>query len=357
MEEVAQVSPLKKVPSKCKRGLAARLAAKKEKVSEENDSSEISEESAVYSTQVARMLSKRGLPDANQLQLLSDDSDENDEIIPSKKCKAKKNSEKGMSPKISILLSDDEDENISENISCTSTEKNFSPADDQKSPSPPPPPDPPLDVPVHPKRPRMSKAIKQLSDAKSYLQRELSMLNTSCTDVDDVICLDDSLDEKSIFFFVQCNAELQKHRLGKWDPFKKLFDTIAEQQKISFGDIMLSLNDVTIRPSDTPHSVNLKSADTIVMYKNSGKVFGDEDSSDLSGIQLVVQSRNSKKKLEFHIDPMAPLQLLINKYSIQTKTDPSHYRLQFDGEDVLPQDTPADLELEDGFCLDIIETT
>lgn len=69
--QVAQVSPLKKVPSKCKRGLAARLAAKKEKVSEENDSSEISEESAVYSTQVARMLSKRGLPDANQLQLLS----------------------------------------------------------------------------------------------------------------------------------------------------------------------------------------------------------------------------------------------------------------------------------------------
>lgn len=41
-----------------------------------------------------------------------------------------------------------------------------------------------------------------------------------------------------------------------------------------------------------------------VMYKNSGKVFGDEDSSDLSGIQLVVQSRNSKKKLEFHIDPV-----------------------------------------------------
>lgn len=44
------------------------MAAKKEKVSEENDSSEISEESAVYSTQVARMLNKRGLPDVNQLQ-------------------------------------------------------------------------------------------------------------------------------------------------------------------------------------------------------------------------------------------------------------------------------------------------
>lgn len=356
MEEVAQVSPLKKVPSRCKRGLAARLAAKKEKVSEENDSSEISEESAVYSTQVARMLIKRGLPDVNQLQcvLSSDDSDENDEIIPSKKSKAKKNSEKGMNPKVSILLSDDEEE---EDISCTPSEKNSSPADCLKSPSPPPPPDPPVDIPVRPKRQCMSKAIKQLSDAKSYLQRELSMLNTSCTDVDDVICLDDSLDEKSIFFFVQCNAELQKHRLGKWDPFKKLIDTIAEQQKISFGDIMLSLNDATIRPSDTPNSVNLKSADTIVMYKNSGKDFGDEDSSDLSGIKLVVQSRNSKKKLEFKIDPMAPLQLLINKYSIQTKTDPSHYRLQFDGEDVLPQDTPADLELEDGFCLDIIETT
>lgn len=41
-----------------------------------------------------------------------------------------------------------------------------------------------------------------------------------------------------------------------------------------------------------------------VMYKNSGKDFGDEDSSDLSGIKLVVQSRNSKKKLEFKIDPV-----------------------------------------------------
>ena len=56
---------------------------------------------------------------------------------------------------------------------------------------------------------------RQLSEAKSYLQREMSMLNTSGTDLDDVICLDDSLDENSIFFFVQCNAELQKHRMGK----------------------------------------------------------------------------------------------------------------------------------------------
>lgn len=55
--------------------------------------------------------------------------------------------------------------------------------------------------------------------------------------------------------------------LLQWDPFKKLIDTIAEQQKISFGDIMLSLNDATIRPSDTPNSVNLKSADTIGGYR------------------------------------------------------------------------------------------
>lgn len=45
-----------------------------------------------------------------------DDSDENDEIIFSKKCKVKKNLEKGMSLKISIFLFDDEKENILENI-------------------------------------------------------------------------------------------------------------------------------------------------------------------------------------------------------------------------------------------------
>ena len=53
---------------------------------------------------------------------------------------------------------------------------------------------------------------------------------------------------------------------------------------------------------------------------------------------------------------MAPLQVLINKYWKQTKTDPAHYHLQFDGEDVRPQDTAAELELEVGYCLDIIES-
>ena len=38
------------------------------------------------------------------------------------------------------------------------------------------------------------------------------------------------------------------------------------------------------------------------MYKNSGKDFSEADSLDSSGIQLYVQSRNSKKKLEFRID-------------------------------------------------------
>ena len=42
----------------------------------------------------------------------------------------------------------------------------------------------------------------------------------------------------------------------------------------------------------------------LVMYKNSGKDLSDADSLDSSGIQLYVQSRNSKKKLEFRIDPV-----------------------------------------------------
>ena len=64
------MSPLKKQPSHCRRGLAARLAAKKKISSEEEKNpaaEEISVESAIYSTQVARMLSKRGIPDVAQL--------------------------------------------------------------------------------------------------------------------------------------------------------------------------------------------------------------------------------------------------------------------------------------------------
>lgn len=55
--------------------------------------------------------------------------------------------------------------------------------------------------------------------------------------------------------------------LLQWEPFKKLMDAIADQQKISCSDVMFSLNDVTVRPSDTPNSVGLKSADIIGRYR------------------------------------------------------------------------------------------
>jgi hypothetical protein len=42
------------------------------------------------------------------------------------------------------------------------------------------------------------------------------------------------------------------------------------------------------------------------MYKNSVKDIDVEDMG-LSGIQLYVQSRNSKKKLEYKIDPVSQL--------------------------------------------------
>ncbi|XP_062621442.1 NFATC2-interacting protein-like isoform X2 [Saccostrea cucullata] len=351
------IPPLKKQPSHCRRGLAARLAAKNKNVTEDKSSTEISGESAVYSTQVARMLNKRGLPDVEHFHCVlsgedSNDEDEDDCITPSKKAKPK--SDTRNTAEVCSLLSDDEEE-----IHCTPPDRQPIVVDSLRSPSPPPPPEPLDVIPVLTKQPSMTramkKAMKQLSEAKSYLQRDTTALNMSYGD--DVICLDDSLDENSVFFFVQCNAELQKHRMGKLEPFKNLVDHLAVEQNISAADVMLSLNDVTIRPSDTPLSVNLKSANIIMMYKKSVKDSCEPDSSDLSGIQLFVQSRNSKKKLDFKIDPLAPLQLLINKYCIKTKNDPGKYRLQFDGEDVHPQDTATDLELEEGYCLDIIEIT
>ncbi|XP_061162697.1 uncharacterized protein LOC133171919 isoform X2 [Saccostrea echinata] len=305
------------------------------------------------------MLNKRGIPDVEHFHCVlsgddSNDDDEDDDIIPSKKAKPKTDTRN--TAEVCSLLSDEEEE-----IDCTPPDRQPIGVDLMRSPSPPPPPEPLDVIPVLTKQPSMTramkKAMKQLSEAKTYLQRDNTALNTSYQDGDDVICLDDSFDENSVFFFVQCNAELKKHRMGKWEPFKNLVDVLSLEQNIPAADVMLSLNDVTIRPSDTPISVNLKSANIIVMYKNSLKDSCEPDSSDLSGIQLFVQSRNSKKKLEFKIDPLAPLQLLINKYCIKTKNDPVKYRLQFDGEDVHPQDTATDLELEDGYCLDIIENT
>ena len=52
-----------------------------------------------------------------------------------------------------------------------------------------------------------------------------------------------------------------------------------------------------------------------------------------------------------------PIDELVRKYCIQSDLDPSQIRLQFDGEDVSLDDTPNDLDLEDGYCLDVIHIT
>lgn len=48
---------------------------------------------------------------------------------------------------------------------------------------------------------------------------------------------------------------------------------------------------------------------------------------------------------------------IIRKYALQTDSDPAKLRLQFDGEDITSDETPNELDLEDGFCLDIIHVT
>jgi hypothetical protein len=65
---------------------------------------------------------------------------------------------------------------------------------------------------------------------------------------------------------IACLVEVNDNltlRILQWEPFQTLVDTLAAQQNIPVNDIMLSLNDVTVRPSETPASVKLKSADII----------------------------------------------------------------------------------------------
>ena len=50
-----------------------------------------------------------------------------------------------------------------------------------------------------------------------------------------------------------------------------------------------------------------------------------------------------------------PLRTLMVRFAVMKKIELSYLRFQFDGEDLLPADTPASLDMEDGDCIDAIE--
>ncbi|KAK3084092.1 hypothetical protein FSP39_008003 [Pinctada imbricata] len=378
-----------KVKSSRRRGLAARLAKK-----ENFQPDQVSEDSAVYSTRVSKMFSSaiQNVPVAVQ----ADQPNSGnyfltyllDEKLQIKTCVE-------LLQELDVILYEEEDdplqgrlkESKKSNVKVTSPAEitvipNIIQVDDEEeilltpptklskigvaSPSPPPPPPPPSDTTaIAPRRnPRLNKgvknAMKSLSDAKLYMTvQDINNRAREDRQESDIVCLDDEDDGKITVRIKVFGLKVYRFKMYKYESIQNVLKDIAAKENVDENCLLLVHNERTIRPSDSPESLDLHVADIIECHESTGEVcdlstLDDSYSDDGDDITIMVQSRQSKKKMEFKISKNAPLTSLITQYSVKMGVNASKIRLQFDGEDITQGDTAKHLDIEDGYCIDAI---
>lgn len=346
-------------PNRRRRGLASRLKLQRSEIS--NDLT--AEEAAIYSTQVNKCFSSKSGSIPLNADLMtkqaSIDSDIEEETGSVLSCKLRK-----ISPKPTRQVDDDlvllDDDDL---ILCTPTN---SAVVQLKSPSPPPgPPSPPRNtdsLESRRRRPRMTKAIKKalsnLSQTKTQLQVNSfkeSELNTS----DVVICTDDVDEDDQLMLKVRHGTDTYRLPVMQNDIFKTILVSLSQRLEVAESQVLLIHKDATISSEDTPRSLGLTTADIIDCHVNRKEWTApaaslDDSLDDVNSITLFIQSRNNRHKMEFKMDKTSSLESLARQYAVKTDMDPSKLRLMFDGENLDLRDSPDDLEIEDGFTLDLI---
>lgn len=346
-------SPVKVTKSKSsrRRGLAARL---KKVDTEETD--EVSDHAAVYSTKVSKFF---GSGSMSLTSIIKQDSvkrhhtekvnDEDDGIHNRLKNVQKETiiSE--------VILDDDEDDELP----CTPKMAKTT-VDLVKSPTPPPlkPPSPPAIQTIMTKRTRMSKKLKKalsnICDAREHLISD----RLRAPEDDDVVYIGDDTDD-TITTRIKHGNDTYRFPVKQDDLFNHIFEKMAKKLDVQSSKIIMLLNDRTIYSHDSPKSLGLTTADIIYCHVSQGdrSILEDSIDDDTDTISLYVQSKLLKHKQEFRISKHHSFDEIIRKYALQTDSDPAKLRLQFDGEDITCDETPSELELEDGYCLDIIHVS
>ncbi|XP_071157134.1 NFATC2-interacting protein-like [Mytilus edulis] len=354
-------SPVK-TKSHRRRGLAARL-----KTHKTLEAKEVSDHATVYSTKVSKLFGS--FEDTSGS--LSVNSMMKQESFKKKQADTSVGAEEHAPNGVSTCLNGDDICEGDQDVIPLEDDEDFpstpkwakSTADLVKSPTPPPPPSPPTGIAQQfLKKKRMSKALKNairnICDAKEHLITEERVRGP---DDQDVVCVEDDYGEDTLTVRIKYGADTFRYPMKKGELFKRVIQEVASKLDVNSNKILFLLNDRTIHSHDSPKSLGLQVADILYCHVSREERSILDDSSCTfewtDSIQLFVQSKMSKHKEEYTISKNQPLDAILRKYSIKTNTDISKLKFQFDGEDLSVDDTPNDLDLEDGYCLDIIHLT
>lgn len=94
----------------------------------------------------------------------------------------------------------------------------------------------------------------------------------------------------------------------------------------------------------------------MTISKRSSENADSESQVNPNALKLFIQRKGVKEKHAVYTYPHEKISVLMSKVSEDLKIPTSEFLLKFDGDPLLPDQTPESLDMEGEECIDLVET-
>ncbi|XP_047141539.1 NFATC2-interacting protein isoform X1 [Hydra vulgaris] len=225
------------------------------------------------------------------------------------------------------------DSSLFNDTSLVNDEKNSIRFNSVLSPSPPPPPL---------KHARLD--VLKSSEVLQRLRKECVVASTPDDQIWEKKC------EDLCQIKVRLHGEVKKFFIKKNEPFLKIIEQIAKQEKVPITCVVLNNKLTTIDVNDSVQKLNITICDIIecMIYENN---------EELDKITISIQAESNtkrKSKIDFKISPIEKLSDLFSTYCESNHVNIETTSFTFDGDKIDPNKTAIDIGIEDGDVIDVI---
>lgn len=200
---------------------------------------------------------------------------------------------------------------------------------------------------------RLKKQQTQRANELKSIQDEnrkiLSAADTCVYNEVEEVSVESSENFANFILTVSYMSEISRLRCFEDEKFSTIFPKVADLFKLKASELLLCLGDRNIKVDDTPKSLNMTLHDTIecIPYKGTD---ADEDDDKM---KIFFQSGDGKERICLLVHKLEKMQEIVKRYSEQQKISLETLHFEFDGEKIEGTETPEDLDMESGNCIDV----
>ena len=159
---------------------------------------------------------------------------------------------------------------------------------------------------------------------------------------------------------VRWKAEVFRFEVKQTDKMSKVIEKIAELASISVNDISLYKDQVSGVSMSREATVQSQGLSIVSVLHARAKVITVDEDGDTplkahtGAIELKLQTKDRRAQpVTVKINTSDKMEVVIQKYCEETKIERGKVKFSFDGEQLNPDETAEDLDLEGGECIDV----